>query len=123
MTAWLQEKEDVTVTIYGLVIINNYIDIESRSFKQLTQSNFRNFRISFLISVDATELLKWDKGFISEIRDAAKNAMETANGIVSMIQDAVKDAMKLLKALMFVSEKKIVSELELQDANFKEALK
>ena len=121
MTAQLQEKEDVTVTIYVLVIIHNYIDIESRSFKQLSKSYFRRFCIYFLISGDATELLKWDKGFISEIRDAAKNAIETANGIVSMIQDAVKDAMELLEALTFVSEKKKNSELDIQDSNIKES--
>ena len=120
MTAWLQEKEDVTVNIYVLVIIHTHIDIESPSF-QLTKSNFRTFRIYFLISGDATELLEWDEGFISEIRNAAKNALETANGIVSMIQDAVKDAMELLEALTFVSEKKKNSELDIQDSNIKES--
>ena len=61
------------------------------------------------------------KRFISETRDAAKDVTKITDGIISMIKDAVKEATELIKAWMFASEKKDVSELDLQDATIEEA--
>ena len=61
------------------------------------------------------------KRFISETRDAAKDVTKITDGIISMIKDAVKEATELIQAWMLASEKKEVSEVDLQDANFEEA--
>ena len=79
------------------------------------------YEFVFLISGDANSLLEAAKRFISETRDAAKDVMKITDGIISMIKDAVKEATELIQAWMFASEKKGVSELDIQDADFEEA--
>ena len=79
------------------------------------------YEFLFLISGDATNLLEAAKHFISETRNAAKDVMKITDGIISVIKDAVKEATELIQAWMFASEKKGVSELDLQDADFEEA--